>query len=475
MKKRIILLVLVFLVFSVLDILFFVSGVFAQNQDVCFEEEVPLFSQLNKIEIDSPLNINKKFVTSSDLPSILENGKLFGNVEKDYTQLINIGSYPKVINIKQFDVFDERNYKLQLDINTDNYLYRESVIFTRAVDFENSALKGQKIKLFGRDFVIVGSDANTLILSNFLEIDFSSDKPLQTVKINNIDLTIEFRSSSDTSVTVMVKDNKGNSKQIEINEDSLKHISIFGLGIYVQRADETIFGNYATLSVGSVVDDQLKEIILADGLPVRIRKIGKNEDVVEGTKVTFIREGGIYFRPRGTCPLKPGEGSDIIPVCVEVIDPNDPTKVKDFIKEVQIDVTAPDSDHNFILPGRSFTDPIFKSFKVDFRKLDILKDNLAYADIYITTNFCHKNFVRGDVDANGKFELTDAIMLLSYLFQGGKEPKCLDSADVDDSGGLDLSDVIYLLTHLFQGGKAPPAPYPDFGVDSTADGLGCNI
>ena len=73
-----------------------------------------------------------------------------------------------------------------------------------------------------------------------------------------------------------------------------------------------------------------------------------------------------------------------------------------------------------------------------------------------------------------QLSISDAIMLLSYLFQGGKEPKCLDSADVDDSGGLDLSDVVYLLNRLFLGGAEIPQPR-QLGVDPTADGLSCNV
>jgi hypothetical protein len=81
-------------------------------------------------------------------------------------------------------------------------------------------------------------------------------------------------------------------------------------------------------------------------------------------------------------------------------------------------------------------------------------------------------FVRGDTDANGDFELTDAVIPLDYLFLGGARPRCLDAADVDDDGEVSLTDGIRLLNFLFLGGTRPPAPSPpDCGVDPTRDFL----
>jgi hypothetical protein len=58
-------------------------------------------------------------------------------------------------------------------------------------------------------------------------------------------------------------------------------------------------------------------------------------------------------------------------------------------------------------------------------------------------------FERGDVSGNGELSLTDPILILKYLFQGGDAPTCLDSADVDDDGEVGVSDSIYLLGFLF--------------------------
>jgi von Willebrand factor type A domain-containing protein len=84
------------------------------------------------------------------------------------------------------------------------------------------------------------------------------------------------------------------------------------------------------------------------------------------------------------------------------------------------------------------------------------------------------DFVRGDVDSSGRFEVTDAIAILRALFGGEPERiACEDAADVDDSGLLAVTDAISLLEALFRGGPAPVAPFPSCGPDPTEDGLGC--
>jgi hypothetical protein len=83
-------------------------------------------------------------------------------------------------------------------------------------------------------------------------------------------------------------------------------------------------------------------------------------------------------------------------------------------------------------------------------------------------------FVRGDSDGNGKLAITDAVVSLQYLFQGGTRPSCPDAADATDDGKLDLTDPIYTLNHLFLGGPALPAPYPERGTDPTADDIECH-
>ncbi|MBI4603495.1 MAG: VCBS repeat-containing protein [Planctomycetes bacterium] len=85
------------------------------------------------------------------------------------------------------------------------------------------------------------------------------------------------------------------------------------------------------------------------------------------------------------------------------------------------------------------------------------------------------SFVRGDANVDGMVDLSDAVTVLGVLFLGtpGTVP-CQDALDADDSSGqLEITDAVYLLQFLFSGGSPPPAPYPDCGLDPTADGVTC--
>lgn len=82
-------------------------------------------------------------------------------------------------------------------------------------------------------------------------------------------------------------------------------------------------------------------------------------------------------------------------------------------------------------------------------------------------------FRRGDVNGDGKINLSDPIWIVSALFFGASFGPCRAAADVDDDGKLVLTDAIYTLNFLFRGGPAPPAPYPGCGEDPTDGDPAC--
>ncbi len=86
------------------------------------------------------------------------------------------------------------------------------------------------------------------------------------------------------------------------------------------------------------------------------------------------------------------------------------------------------------------------------------------------------HFIRGDANADGAIDISDAIYILLYLFRSknlSRPPDCLDALDVDDDGKVDLSDPISLLDFLFKGGLPPHPPFPLPGIDPTGDSLVC--
>ena len=84
------------------------------------------------------------------------------------------------------------------------------------------------------------------------------------------------------------------------------------------------------------------------------------------------------------------------------------------------------------------------------------------------------SFRRGDCNADGTFDISDTVFLLSALFSGGPAPACDDACDNNDDGQVDVADGIYGLGTLFSNGPPPADPFLDCGEDPTEDGLTCD-
>ncbi|MEM7235067.1 MAG: hypothetical protein AAF517_23015, partial [Planctomycetota bacterium] len=82
-------------------------------------------------------------------------------------------------------------------------------------------------------------------------------------------------------------------------------------------------------------------------------------------------------------------------------------------------------------------------------------------------------FQRGDVNDDARFDISDGICILENLFFGSCELGCVDAADTNDSGAVDISDAVRVFNTLFVGANEPPAPFPECGLDPTADELNC--
>ncbi|MDE0959857.1 MAG: aryl-sulfate sulfotransferase [Planctomycetota bacterium] len=78
-------------------------------------------------------------------------------------------------------------------------------------------------------------------------------------------------------------------------------------------------------------------------------------------------------------------------------------------------------------------------------------------------------FLRGDSNLDQAINVADVVTILGYLFSGDSVG-CLQSCDTNDDESNDISDAIALLSFLFGSGVPLPAPYPDCGLDGTANG-----
>lgn len=78
-------------------------------------------------------------------------------------------------------------------------------------------------------------------------------------------------------------------------------------------------------------------------------------------------------------------------------------------------------------------------------------------------------FMRGDANADGRANVTDAVVILNLLFRESQSAPCNDALDVDDSGRIDISDAVTLLQFLFLNGPPPAAPFATCGKDPSGD------
>jgi hypothetical protein len=81
-------------------------------------------------------------------------------------------------------------------------------------------------------------------------------------------------------------------------------------------------------------------------------------------------------------------------------------------------------------------------------------------DAFVRRNLFLNSFRRGDANADGVVNVSDAQAILNYLFSGGSEPPCLDAADANDNAVINISDAQFILNFLFGTCSTPPCPPP---------------
>ena len=78
-----------------------------------------------------------------------------------------------------------------------------------------------------------------------------------------------------------------------------------------------------------------------------------------------------------------------------------------------------------------------------------LGTSLDYATIKYVQFLC------GDVNKDGKVDITDVVYLINYLFISGPAPDPIQAGDVNLDGVVNIADVVYLVNYLFIDGPPP--------------------
>jgi hypothetical protein len=83
--------------------------------------------------------------------------------------------------------------------------------------------------------------------------------------------------------------------------------------------------------------------------------------------------------------------------------------------------------------------------------------------------------IAANCNGDSRLDISDAIFLLSYLFQGGASPSCASLCDFQQDQRIDVSDAIGILMYSLVGRPTPPPPSIPAeicgdGIDNNCDG-----
>ena len=71
------------------------------------------------------------------------------------------------------------------------------------------------------------------------------------------------------------------------------------------------------------------------------------------------------------------------------------------------------------------------------------------------------DMLRGDVTNDGKVNISDAVYLISFVFNGGPAPNPYIIGDANCDGKSNVGDAVYLINYVFKNGSPPGDPNRD--------------
>jgi hypothetical protein len=271
-------------------------------------------------------------LTDSHLPNVLAGGTAVSTdgTEYDYKQYVmlvnrsNDADNEGVLSFGTPGDLDDPVLHIEIGTNADQSPYYSKVTFVKNLNVTSGdrGLSGDKIELFGKEFVIssdstAGTDLVLFGASNMMTMKAKEEK---TISVSGEDYLVKIISVVDSNTATVSVD--GTSK--DIDEGNTKKIG--GLEVYVDTVDY-----YQDIVEGVAIDSGDVKIVFGsekltfqNGLAVTY---GSSGDTLEGTK----------------CFLSWDSNNDL--------------------SEMRVNASSDDSDKDFISPGNCFKDRVWETFE----------------------------------------------------------------------------------------------------------------
>ncbi|MBD3219319.1 MAG: VWA domain-containing protein [candidate division Zixibacteria bacterium] len=98
--------------------------------------------------------------------------------------------------------------------------------------------------------------------------------------------------------------------------------------------------------------------------------------------------------------------------------------------------------------------PFEKGLDSGLEDMYFLKNTAEASDGEFLYHSDHET-ICGDANNDGALNVSDAVYLIVYIFQGGTPPESMPSADCNCDGNVNISDAVNIINHVFLDGFAP--------------------
>lgn len=274
----------------------------------------------------------KTTITRTNLPDLLAQGTFYDNPGTSYTynEYVTFGAGTITFGTSGGDLTDPKLY-IDTGTSTATPIFNMTVVFNKILNVSSADVRGQAIKLFGKDYtigsdsvydgtgtklVLFGGGGSSQVIAEGQEVVMSAAGVDHKVKLLGVSSATQAVVSIDGQTQTVTR---GQTKVIG-------GISVYTKDIFYYTKEAQI--SQVELSLGA------SKVILENGAAV---KTGQTEDTIDGTLVTLT-------------------GS---------------TTGSQGISKLDVSITAKDSSHDSIIAGDSFTDPVFGAIKLAFGGLNV--------------------------------------------------------------------------------------------------------